>query len=117
MVSTTLTGCSIGNDNSEVSVNDNNDITYKDAENEELIEVISKAVNAGSSNAKKEETVYVKTDASGTVNSVVVSSWLKNVDNTEELTDYTQLTDITNIKGKETYTEEAGKILQPHMLF
>lgn len=110
MVSTTLTGCSIGNDNSEVSVNDNNDITYKDAENEELIEVISKAVNAGSSNAKKEETVYVKTDASGTVNSVVVSSWLKNVDNTEELTDYTQLTDITNIKGKETYTEEAGKI-------
>lgn len=110
MVSTTLTGCSMGNDNNKVSVNDNNDITYKNVEDEILMEVVSKVVNAGSSNAKKEETVYVKTDASGSVNSVVVSSWLKNVDNTEELTDYTQLTDITNIKGKETYTEEAGKI-------
>ena len=53
----------------------------------------------------KEETVYVMTDANGSVNDVVVSNWLKNSDGSQTLTDTTSLKDIVNVKDDETYTD------------
>lgn len=79
-------------------------------EEEVLKEVVTKVANAGTSEADKEETVYVKTDANGNVNSVIVSDWLKNVEETEELEDATTLTNIVNVKGRETYTSDGNKL-------
>ncbi len=87
------------------------DAVYESAADSELLDVVSHVVNTGSSDAKKEETVYVKTDASGAVDSVIVSDWLKNTDNTAQLEDYTQLTDIKNVKGKEEFSEDNGKLI------
>ena len=80
------------------------------ADEEVLKEMVTKVARAGSSEATKEETVYVKTDATGNVDSVIVSNWLKNRDKTEELEDETTLTDIVNVKGKENYKAEGNKL-------
>ena len=57
-------------------------------------------------NVGKEETVYVNADAGGTVKEITVSSWLKNGNNEERLTDVTRLTDVVNVKGDETFTQD-----------
>lgn len=55
--------------------------------------------------AGKVETVYVTADANGAVNDVIVSEWLKNAEQSTELSDTTELHDIVNVKGSETFTE------------
>ncbi len=55
--------------------------------------------------AGKVETVYVTADANGAVNDVIVSEWLKNAEQSAELSDTTELHDIVNVKGSETFTE------------
>ena len=80
------------------------------ADEEVLKDMVTKVARAGSSEATKEETVYVKTDATGNVDSVIVSNWLKNLDGTAELEDETTLTDIVNVKGKENYKAEGNKL-------
>ena len=61
-------------------------------------------VAASESTAEKEETVYVKTDANGEEKTVIVSDWLKNFSGEETIKDATDLTDVENVKGNETYT-------------
>lgn len=61
-------------------------------------------VAASETSADKEETVYVKTDASGEEKTIIVSDWLKNFSGEEEIKDATDLTDVENVKGNETYT-------------
>ena len=53
----------------------------------------------------KVETVYVTADANGAVNDVIVSEWLKNAEASSELSDKTDLKNIVNVKGDETYTD------------
>lgn len=53
---------------------------------------------------EKEETVYVKADAGGSVNKTIVSNWLKNEDGAQMIEDVSELTDIKNVKGDETFT-------------
>ena len=60
-------------------------------------------VAASESTADKEETVYVKTDASGEEKTVIVSDWLKNFSGEETIKDATDLTEVENVKGNETY--------------
>ncbi|MCI9600344.1 MAG: hypothetical protein HFI17_07530 [Lachnospiraceae bacterium] len=76
-------------------------------ETAEAAEIMERAAgrSAGGS-VEKEETVYVNADAGGTVKSITVSSWLKNGDGAEELTDVTRLTDVVNVKGDETFTQD-----------
>ncbi|MCQ2548226.1 MAG: hypothetical protein MJ145_04400 [Clostridia bacterium] len=69
-------------------------------------------VQATTSNEKaKDETVYLITDESGTVEQTIVSDWLKNGDQEDQLQDLSQLTDIKNVKGEETYKENNSGIL------
>lgn len=52
----------------------------------------------------KEETVYVNADATGTIDEVTVSNWLKNSGCVSgSLTDASTLKDIKNVKGDETF--------------
>ena len=59
---------------------------------------------------EKDETVYVMTDALGNKNSVVVSEWLKNSKGADTIEDQSHLTDIENVKGEETFTQDGEKI-------
>lgn len=54
-------------------------------------------------NLYKDESVYVKADASGKVNETKVTEWLKNPNN-GKTEDVTELQNVENVKGDETYT-------------
>lgn len=56
----------------------------------------------------KMETVYVNADAEGEAEQVTVSEWLRNPDGSETLEDYSNLKEITNVKGDETFTEDSS---------
>ena len=93
-------------------VSDANTVTkvLTSSDEEILTDVVSKVAGVGSSEAGKEETVFVKTDASGSVDSIIVSDHLKNTEKTAQLEDETCLTDIVNVKGKETYKADGTKL-------
>lgn len=54
----------------------------------------------------KEETVYVKTDSKGNEKTVIVSDWLKNFTGEKTIQDASDLKDIENVKGKESFSKE-----------
>ncbi len=58
----------------------------------------------------KEETVYVKADAAGEAEEVIVSDWLKNSDGAASLSDSSDLENIENVKGEETFSQDGKKL-------
>ena len=60
----------------------------------------------------KEETVYVLAGADGTPQKVIVSDWIKNPNKAKTIKDKSNLTDIENVKGDETYTIDESKMLE-----
>lgn len=58
----------------------------------------------------KDETVYATIDGNGSVTSVTVSDQLKNISDTASITDQSDLQNIENIKGDETFTTKDGKL-------
>lgn len=104
------TGLSVAGDG--VKATSNSVYAEELAEEEKILtDVVSKIVNSGTSDATKEETVYVKTNSEGSVDSIIVSNWLKNTEATETLMDASSLKDITNVKGKETYTQTGSNLV------
>ncbi len=67
-------------------------------------------LTADSAAPEKEETVYVNMDASGNVEKITVSDWLKNNSQSAELSDSSSLSDIKNVKGDETFTQDGEKL-------
>ena len=72
---------------------------------------IAMPVNAaGKKDSKKEdktETVYVNANADGSVDKITVSDWLKNHSSSDTLEDFSNLENIKNVKGDETFTQNA----------
>lgn len=68
-------------------------------------------VSYAATNVEKEETVYVNLDSDGTVDDVTVSNWLKNVTGTGDVQDISNLKDIKNVKGDETFTQNGDKLI------
>lgn len=60
---------------------------------------------------KKEETVYTKLNSSGEAYETIVSSHLQNSEKRMELEDFTDLLNIENVNGEETYTKDGNKII------
>ncbi len=58
----------------------------------------------------KEETVYVWANADGSTRKIVVSDWLKNPTGAESLVDVSELTDIENVNGDETFVPEKNSV-------
>lgn len=52
----------------------------------------------------KDETVYVLTGADGSVQKIIVSDWIKNTLGSDKVSDKSDLKDIENVKGNESYT-------------
>ena len=57
---------------------------------------------------EKDETVYVLAGADGSVQKIIVSDWIKNTLESATLTDSSELSDVENVKGDETYTMDAS---------
>lgn len=62
------------------------------------------------SKISKQETVYVTLDAQGETKDVVVSDWLKNSGTNGTMKDISNLTDIENVKGEETFTQDGKNV-------
>lgn len=109
MMAIVSTGCS-ANVEADAVANKNIEETSEENMLEEAIST-QEVLNKTDENAGKVETVYVLADANGTTDDVIVSEWLKNEDYSANLLDQTNLTDIVNVKGDETYTKnEDGTI-------
>lgn len=79
---------------------------------EEKSEEESFALQAKEREPKKEETVYVKANADGTVKEIVVSDILRNGNQTEVLNDRSDLSKIKNVKGEEVFQKrEDGSLV------
>ena len=73
----------------------------KESEDENQETTINASAEAETS---KDETVYVLAGADGTVQKIIVSDWIKNAMTSDSLDDKTELSDIENIKGDESFT-------------
>lgn len=60
--------------------------------------------NGSTEKSEKDETVYVLASADGTVKKIIVSDWIKNTSGLDEITDRSELEEIENVKGNESYT-------------
>lgn len=84
------------------------------AESEQLADDILKISKKDSDEAEdldgKEETVYLITDANGKVTKTIVSNWLKNGSARSEIKDVSNLSDIENVKGDETFTQDGSNL-------
>lgn len=77
---------------------------------EELKEVLSAEVKKSEEEIGKDETVYIVADNTGKSKEVIVSDWLKNSEGKDTLEDASDLKDIKNVKGDETFKEKDGKL-------
>ena len=73
----------------------------KESEDENQGTTVNASAEAETS---KDETVYVLAGADGTVQKIIVSDWIKNAMAADSLEDKTELSDIENIKGDESFT-------------
>ena len=58
--------------------------------------------------AAEDETVYVISGADGTVEKVIVSDWIKNTLGSEMIAESSELTNVENVKGGESYTIDSN---------
>ncbi|SET32599.1 hypothetical protein [[Clostridium] polysaccharolyticum] len=58
----------------------------------------------------KDEAVYALADPSGAISDITVADWLKNAGGNGSLSDISNLTDIVNTKGNETFTQNGSNI-------
>lgn len=86
----------------------------KDKDTQELKETAENvladhATDSEDTGFSKEESVYVKADASGNVKKTMVSEWLKNPEK-GTISDTSELKDIKNVKGDETFETGSNNV-------
>lgn len=81
--------------------------TQENAE-EELEEKIAEQAGFLEGAESKEETVYILADHAGNAKTTIVSEWLKNPEKKDKLSDVSDLNEIENVKGDETFEEKEG---------
>lgn len=76
-----------------------------------VISTFTPSIFAKSSKVTKEESVYVIADQNGNVNKKIVSDTLKNTKKGNKIEDKSNLRDIKNVKGKETFNKTFSKVI------
>ncbi len=77
---------------------------------DDLADQLADNVNLKEKDVDKDETVYVFAKANGDVDNILVNETLKNRDKNDKIEDTTDLKDIVNVKGDETFTQNGNKI-------
>ena len=71
---------------------------------------VSESTSAKDTKTAKDETVYVIANADGSVKKIIVSDWIKNTLNEKNLKDKSELKDIKNVKGDESYVMDSDNM-------
>ncbi len=77
---------------------------------DDLADQLADNVNLKEKDVDKDETVYVFAKANGDVDNILVNETLKNRDKSDKIEDTTDLKDIVNVKGDETFTQNGNKV-------
>ena len=73
--------------------------------------LLTAVLSGASAEVDKKEMVYVLANADGSVNDIIVSERLYNRNGEAQLHDESSLTDIENVGGDETFTNENGVLV------
>ena len=106
------------------TISDDDDAGVSDAGDAEISDTgdaqVSDAGDAGVSDTgdaevsdtgvSKEETVYVLAGADGSVQKIIVSDWLRNFPGNAAVSDKSELTDVEDVRGDETYTMDGDDV-------
>lgn len=84
--------------------------TNGNTESKENAESDENALSKEKTEIGKDETVYIVADQNGTQKDIIVSEWLKNPKKLSVLKDCSDLKEIENVKGDETFDQE-GNVL------
>ncbi len=71
---------------------------------------VSEGTSAKDTKTAKDETVYVIANADGSVKKIIVSDWIKNNLKEKNLKDKSELKDIKNVKGDESYVMDSDNM-------
>ncbi len=100
----------------EAVVAESTETPVEDTETDDAEDSLKDAIGSIADSTKnekeigKDETVYMIADAKGNVNKTIVSDWLKNPDKKDSLEDASDLKDIQNVKGDETFSQDGEKL-------
>ena len=72
--------------------------------------VVSNGAYANAQKISKDESVYLNADESGATTKITVSNWLKNAGINGMINDESDLKDIQNVKGDETFTQNGDDV-------
>ena len=79
-------------------------------EDQEKHETETTAEDDNGADISKDETVYVLAGADGSVQKIIVSDWIKNSLGNAAVSDKSELTDVENVRGDETYTMNGDNV-------
>ena len=110
MTVSSLTGCGSTAEESKDTTSKNNVEKTDNSKTSNVEEILTNKMDT-SKDSEKKESVYVEMDAEGNVTKTSVSDELK-VSGSENITDYSNLSDIKNLSGDEKFTKsDDGKIV------
>lgn len=77
---------------------------------DDLADKLAESIDMKEKEVDKDETVYVFAKANGDVDHILVNETLKNRDKQDTIHDQTELADIVNVKGDETFTQDGNHV-------
>ena len=87
-----------------------NKVNAAEGEEEKLTDALNSSLKINEVDIGKEETVYVIADSNGNATKQIVSDHLINQNDAASLEDASDLKDIENVKGDETFTQNGSKL-------
>ena len=107
-----VTGCGKTDASSDSEETAKTETVQETADTKEESEPSENTKKQDSEEKDKTETVYVKSDAKGNPREITVQTKLKNTGNGDTIKDYTNLTDIKNKEGDETFTQNGDGTIE-----
>ncbi|MGN0298070.1 MAG: hypothetical protein ACI4C1_02605 [Lachnospiraceae bacterium] len=109
LVGVSLAGCAAQTNTTVIETVMADSASSEDAQEDNLLSVMELGESQSNLEVGKEETVYLFADNTGDVKSTVVSGWLKNPQAKNIITDVTNLSDVTNVNGDETFEKNGDE--------
>ena len=107
-----VTGCGKTDASSDSEETAKTEAVQETADTKEESEPSENTKKQDSEEKDKTETVYVKSDAKGNPREITVQTKLKNTGDGDTIKDYTNLTDIKNKEGDETFTQNGDGTIE-----
>lgn len=106
-----LAGAAVGTTYTVKAAKNTESTQSTEAEDTDIdVDEILDKVSISSESVDKEESVYIITDASGNPTETIVTDRLTNKSKAATIEDESNLKDIENVKGKESFTQDGSKM-------